>query len=155
MRDILFRGKKINGEWVKGDYVTDIFTKTPFINTSGNGFEKIIPETVGQYTGLCDKNGTKIFEGDYDIDEDGEYIVYVVEFRDGAFCLVSYTVQGMLMPYGYDEDAGGFGECDCLPMTDYNIETFEVRGNIHDSPEILVEEIGCDPDYIIESECED
>jgi uncharacterized phage protein (TIGR01671 family) len=107
------------------------------VNNGMTSMIEVIPETVGEYTGFKDKNGTLIFEGDYDIDDDGDYIVYVVELRDGAFCFVSYSVQGMLMPYGYDEDAGGFGECDCLPMTDYNIETIEIKGNIHNNPKIL------------------
>lgn len=160
MREILFRGKKpITENWVYGTGLLFDGINTWVVGNSshkpiafGEEHYCVIPETVGQFTGLTDKNGTKIFEGDYDIDEDGDYFVYVVEFRDGAFCFVSYSQQGMLMPYGYDETAGGFGECDCLPMTDYNIETFEIRGNIHDNPKILVEEIGCDPDYFTESE---
>jgi uncharacterized phage protein (TIGR01671 family) len=70
MRDYLFRGKRIeNGEWVYGFYAMQSF---------GNGYSpaiiqfcgystmpvKIIPETIGQWTGLVDKNGVKIFEGD-------------------------------------------------------------------------------------------
>lgn len=155
MRDILFRGKrKDNGEWVEGFYSQ--FHNRPTINepnshqifelidegiklfgTSIGGFWRIVdPETVGQYTGLKDKNGKKIFEGDYWVDTD-ENDVFVVEFRDGQFCFVTYGVRGALMEYGWDEIAGGFGECDCEPMTDYIIENIEINGNIHDNPELL------------------
>ena len=117
---------------------TNVVT-TGCVNNGKVSIIEVIPETVGQYTGYEDKNGTKIFEGDYDIDDDGDYIVYVVDFRDGAFCLVSYSVQGMLMPYGFDDDAGGFGECDYSPMDDFNIEHLTIQGNIHNNPDVLKE----------------
>ena len=122
MREILFRGKKINGEWVKGDYVTDIFTKTPFINTSGNGFEKIIPKTVGQYTGLTDKNGNKIFEGDKCRLTRHCILCYgSITFKKGSFWFEEFNTDSVI-------------ELNRLKPNNFEIE---VIGNIHDNPELL------------------
>ncbi len=142
MREILFRGKRTdNGEWVYGDLLQ---------RDEGRKIKAIMPpypakkgivvkeDSIGQYTGLTDKNGTQIFEGDIFIDKEDE-VISVVKFRNGMFCLVDYGIKGALMPYGYDESAGGFGECDCQPMDNYNIDEMQIDGNIHDNPELLKE----------------
>lgn len=87
MREILFRGKRIdNGEWVYGD-LTHVIYKHGDIRVSFGNIEiamhKVDPSTVGQYTGLTDRNGKRIFEGD--VVEYRDYGNLAVEWDDGAF----------------------------------------------------------------------
>lgn len=75
MRTIKFKGKRIdNGEWIYGSYVPhyNFFgtIKDEMVDENGNLFE-VAPSTVGQYTGLKDKNGKEIYEGDILQDEMG------------------------------------------------------------------------------------
>jgi uncharacterized phage protein (TIGR01671 family) len=125
MREILFRGKRTdNGEWVYGSLVycpgdNEIGTIVVFEAEDegdiifGNHVEVYL-NTVGQYTGLTDKNGKKIFEGDNILD-DGEDIE-VVEFVKGRY----------YYPFVQSYDYLWVAEDDCV-----------VIGNIHDNPELL------------------
>ena len=64
MREIFFRGKRVdNGKWVCGYLVIDDFNDKQFVDTIPITYS-VDPETIGQYTGLTDMNGNKIFEGD-------------------------------------------------------------------------------------------
>ena len=112
MREILFRGKCIgNGEWAKGSLV--IWGDGSCWIDSGSLTEPmacVIPKTVGQFTGLTDKNGTKIFEGDILALRTGR--PHIVKFEDGGFVLTDTAIP--------------IRHADKL-----------VIGNIHDNPELL------------------
>lgn len=122
MREILFRGKRVsNGEWVYGNYAfTDNNGKQHFVFQNEAFVNKVIPETVGQYTGKMDKNGTKIFEGD------------VIAYDNNRY---SYIVR-------WDEERCGF-YAKMREFDDYDYlgnfwsKLSEIIGNIHDNPELL------------------
>ena len=114
VREILFRGKRVdNGEWVYGDLIHhDGYVAIWDKNVSYVGDFEVIPKTVGQYTGLTDKNGNKIFEGDI-LEQD------VVQ---------SGTPHREFVEWDYDLLGNRYDEWSAF---------FEIIGNIHDNPELL------------------
>lgn len=130
MREILFRGKrKDNGEWVQGFYFNELYSQTHFIRAWYYGsyaelqtFE-VIPETVGQYTGLQDKNGNKVFEGDILVFCKGATYPYQIEWDGMGWKL--YRADGKRIKEAFE----------CNEIHYVNIS--EVIGNIHDNPELL------------------
>ena len=141
MREILFRGKrKSNGEWAYGNFVRGCVDDFAYIVEFGNkelcrNYVEVIPETVGQFTGLTDKNGKRIFEGDMIKPFDDEIDKMVVEFRQGQFLLCSYGERGYMAEYGWEE-SGNYGCFEAEPLSSYG-DDIEVIGNIHDNPELL------------------
>lgn len=152
MREILFRGKlKSNDEWSFGNLnvsLRAIVIITPDETPIGK-YEQVIPETVGQYTGLTDKNGKKIFEGDIiryaDNDEYEMYlesIEYPEEYEGVDFSrmwTVDEVVYGDKIGYpAFDLNAHNF-DCNGLAELSENGDQwfYEVIGNIHDNPELL------------------
>ena len=124
MREIIFRGKRLyNGEWVEGSLCTTIPSDENFYTISYFDFEgyyieeKVIPETVEQYTGLKDKNGKRIFEGD---------IVTMPRYGSGKHKSVVYFKNGKFAVNG-----SNYNFKDICPRN------MEVIGNIHDNPELL------------------
>ena len=129
MREILFRGKDIKGNWYEGLLAHNIAKDEWYIsNKAGiSTAYQVRPETIRQYTGLSDKNGTKIFEGDVvRISEDYydglHYSGNEVYYSDGAFCVEYETPE-------YDVTSIGF-------LVREGVEV-EVIGNIYDNPELI------------------
>ena len=122
----LFRGKtEISERWVVGDLVQwsgDDMCICEDYNSTEKKQYAVIPETVGQYTGLKDKNGKKIFEGDIVLDEQSGYNYFIKWFPE-------YTCFALANKNGHIE----FG-CDELEIF---LDDLVVSGNIHDNPELL------------------
>ena len=143
MREILFRGKCVdNGEWIEG-YLANfkcylderVFTViiptdvTLYPHSEIESWAEVDPETVGQWTGLLDKNGNKIFEGDIILVEEHKPIVngvYKVSYCDvnQCWCLERDPVIHLRAFFT-------FSDLNCF------WETSKVIGNIHDNPELI------------------
>ena len=137
-REIEFRGKRVdNGEWIYGVPITDEATNDAYIITSTAGASlkseinnmcatgfRVIRNTVGEYTGLTDKNGTRIFEGDIIDVAYKPYYGGVAKKRIGTF---KVGFEDGLYMYADDEDYFLFTENDEII----------VIGNIYDNPELL------------------
>lgn len=143
-REILFRGKRLdNGEWVYGFYSNAKGENGRFHYIQDeNSFVKVDPSTVGQYTGITDKNDKKIFEGDIvaftfhsdlaehaRLEERPEITEnHVILFHDGSFWMKRIVVPDSLTVHLY----GGRIMLESLWKN-----RIEVIGNIHEHPELL------------------
>lgn len=147
MRTIKFRGLAKNKQWVVGSYIkTDI--DAPCIVYGDGEQEEIKSETIGQYTGLLDKNLKEIYEGDIvkqpntiNKENFGEYSLKEIKFNNGAFLLSYLTSEkGQIIPRDYT--AGfitdyGDNKLMLWGINPYVIDDLEVVGNIHQNPELL------------------
>ena len=113
MREILFRGKREdNGEFIISDSIMQIERQNPRLWAKFDCWVKVIPETVGQLTGLCDKNGKKIFEGD------------IVESPHGTQGVVEWQNAECAFLVNIGDDWQTMDDC-----------PYEVVGNIYDNKE--------------------
>lgn len=117
MRAIKFRGMDKYNKWQYGDLMQKTLDGTVCIREPQENMlrdHRVAPETVGQFTGLKDRHGKEIYEGDIlsdDLDIDA------VCFWDGSFCL---------------NKPNEYIELSTLPMVEY-----EIIGNIYENPELL------------------
>lgn len=124
MRTIKFRGKQAFGgaDWKYGNLcgtpfysqIEEVIQDKQHAKTFWTPHTQVIPDTIGQFTGVLDKNGKEIYEGDIlEIKDEGVVFTKVVGFNNGMFGAGNYT----LAFYGEDN--------------------IEIIGNIHDNPELL------------------
>ena len=151
MREILFRGKRRdNDEWIYGCLLNvTLYGKTANLIFGDNflfvgkdvkalNHALVDPETVGQFTGLTDKNGKRIFEGD---------VISFHKFRDepnwiGVVCYENYhyiAVGRMPIAYEKRKNEKAFHSHFEVTLSGIDKTTIEVIGNIHDTPELIGE----------------
>ncbi len=125
VRDITFRGRyRFTGDWAHGYYVElhdgphmqhRIYTGYADPPDFSPDWVPVDPDTIGQYTGVNDRNGKMIFEGDYIKDEKGTLIRVEYEERLGGFV-------------GYHVETGSIYPC----VNDAAMQSWSVVGNVHD-----------------------
>lgn len=155
MRDILFRGKRIkDGKWMYGllddeNHGADFTAILPNRNDAARYVSwRVDPDTVGQYTGLQDKNGKRIFEGDifkfpdevfesYDTSCGTEYNSWDTE-NYGVVGFCEFTGRFDFVQYRFNQSSvdADLHENHNMEFHDFVCE-LEVIGNIHDNPELL------------------
>lgn len=151
MKEILFRGKRVdNGEWIEGSLITNVFRRLdkgdiPYILNAekanydswsdfdeGNGIYEIASESVEQYTGLTDKNGKKIFEGNI--------VVYCINSRRHRG-IIKYDIETCSFRCYEKRFKNEYETKAHINASDYlSFDYVEaVIGNIHDNPKLLEE----------------
>ena len=121
MSEILFRGKRVdNGEWVYGLLWRVGDTYANIVDKDTEVIYSVLTKTIGQSTGMTDKNGNEIFEGDIVKTSHGGSTYYAkIEWDDGSFWVTNHDIQ---MPSYISEVSKTY---------------LEIIGNIHDNPDLL------------------
>ena len=143
MREILFRGKRVNnGEWKYGSCVEQYGSTQIYLRDGDDedGLDRyhVNPSTVGQFTGLTDRNGAKIFEGD------------IIRWHDNTELSVGGQIAEVCFGRYKDADCAfsdiysiGYyirmpgKECVTICWLDEYKNYFDIIGNAHDNPELL------------------
>lgn len=130
MREILFKAKTINGNWVNG-LLANKNDKWYISNKAGSPFAyDVRPETICQFTGLTTKNGKRIWENDILMAHLDEYYPEYATYET-----VEWGVAGFVT-----HEANSI---DIQYLDEFDLEHFEVVGNIFDNPELLQ----CESDF--------
>lgn len=163
MREILFKAKQIdNGEWIEGSlidldidngycYIVPPYKKAsilPIIFLITDRMKLVDPETLCRFTGLCDKNGNKIWKNDILMCHGNPKDLVKAAFGEfGVRNIETGSIVDKVVGWHYEvvpTDAISRCEPFCwpMPLTEYYIERceMEVVGNIFDNPELLQEE---------------
>ena len=134
-REIKFRGKRTdNGELVYGFYYHSTINNRNYIaDLVDTRSEEIIPESVGQFTGLKDKNGKEIYEGDivnvYDISPNRISGMHVIEWWNGQFVFRANSNE--------EDDFINFGWWVKSNSDQIELSQMEVIGNLYETPELI------------------
>lgn len=121
-REIIFRGKSLNTNcWVYGDLRQDKIRRKAYIE-----YDEVNPDTIGQYTGLKDKNGKEIYEGDILQDELDSRMNHIVKY-DNSRC--SYTGWCSLVHWNWEKG-------NIISQEWINECGKTVIGNIYDNPDL-------------------
>jgi uncharacterized phage protein (TIGR01671 family) len=143
MREIKFRGQRLdNGKWIYGSLVVTKFkedkTERYFITQFLGNYtfdHEVVPETVGQFTGLLDKNGKEIYEGDIIMQENYNpynYVaIYEVVYDGESFCLKMHK--------GNEKTMSNDSLCSFGWYENNKLRKGKIIGNIHDNPELITE----------------
>lgn len=146
MREIKFRGRDIEGKWLYGDLINSKINSTPtafiFPADAPNSYDRysVNPNTIGQFTGLKDKNGKDIYEGDIvrkkEIGGYGyEYIGVVRYYEKDCRYAIDITATNEFSTrelFTVGESVINDGYCTIKYTTEY-----EILGNVYDNPELL------------------